>query len=165
MLWERDWINVEEIDKYGVDGKDEYKDENGQVKKEYQRYVLRTLMKKYRDFKEEKSAIEALLLSLTSKSDSPSVQLLTSSKYHCELAVEGVEYVWGVSKQHYRSLPLNEKNTNVKFEKSMRRNMRHVITKNMYLFGSRCQRYMMGYNAYHKSNGQLTFLHLPQPRM
>ena len=76
VLWERDWINVEEIDRYSIDGKGEYKDENGQVKKEYQRYVLRTLMKNCRAFKEEKSAMKALLLNLTSKSYSSSVQLL-----------------------------------------------------------------------------------------
>ena len=39
VLWERGWINVAEIDRYSVDGKDEYKDENGQVKKEYERYL------------------------------------------------------------------------------------------------------------------------------
>ena len=62
-----------------------------------------------------------------------------------------------MSKQHYRSFPLNEKNTKGKFEKSVRRSMRHVTTKNMYLFGARCQRYMMAYNAYDNSNGTLIF--------
>ena len=90
VLWEQGWINVEEIDKYSVDDTDENKDENGHVKKEYQRYVLCTLMKNCRDFKEEKSTMEALLLNLTSNSDSSSVQLLTSHKYHCELAGEGL---------------------------------------------------------------------------
>ena len=86
-------------------------------------------MKNCRDFKEEKSAMEALLLNLISKSYSSSVQLLPSPQYHCELAGWGVEYVWGMSKRHYRSLPLNEKNTKGRFEKSVRRSMRHVTTK------------------------------------
>ena len=114
-------------------------------------------MKNCLDFRVEKSAMEALLLSLSSKSDSSSVQLLTSPKYHCELAGEGVEYLWEMSKQHYRSLPLNDKNTKEMFEKSVRRSMRHVTTKNIRLISARCCRYMMAYNTHHNSNGQLSF--------
>ena len=126
------------------------------MKEEFQKYVLRTLMRNCVDFKEEKSAMEALLMKLPSKSENSSVELLTSPKYHCELAGEGVEYLWGMSKRHYRSIPLSEKNTKEKFEKSVRRSVCHVTKKIVELFATRGRRYMMVYNAL-DSNNELTY--------
>ena len=40
VLWERGWINTEELDRYSGDGKSCQKDEFGKVKKENERYVL-----------------------------------------------------------------------------------------------------------------------------
>ena len=157
VLWERGWINEVEIGIYSVDGEDEHRDENNQVKDEFQRYVLRTLMRNCADFREEKSAMETLLIQFSQKSDNTSVELLTSPKYHCELAGEGVEYLWGMSKRHYRSIPLSERNTKEKFEKSARKSLCYVSRKNICLFAARCRRYMMAYNAHHDSNCELIF--------
>ena len=64
------------------------------------------------DFKEEKSAMEVLLDGLSDKSsNNQSIKLLVSPKYHCELAGEGVEYVWAIMKKYYRSRGLDEKKT------------------------------------------------------
>ena len=38
-------INKDEISKFSIDGKEVHKDENNQVKDEFQRYVLHTLMR------------------------------------------------------------------------------------------------------------------------
>ncbi len=43
-----------------------------------------------------------------------------SPKYHCELAGEGVEYVWAVMKKRYRSKALEDKNTKQNLEKVAR---------------------------------------------
>ena len=69
-------------------------DENGEIKQEYKRYVLRTLMSSCKDFVEEKSAMEVLLEKLSSKGPNQ-VSLLVSPKYHDEIAGEGIEYAWG----------------------------------------------------------------------
>ena len=60
ILWERRWINESEIKKYSADGKSYHKDENGKVKEEFERYVLRTLVSKCLDFAGEQSAIVLL---------------------------------------------------------------------------------------------------------
>ena len=67
VLWERGWINVNKLDKYSADGKMCQKDENGKVKEEYKRYVLRTLISKCLDFAREQSAMEHLLSRLSEK--------------------------------------------------------------------------------------------------
>ena len=77
------------------------KDEFGKVKAEYQKDVLRTLMRKCLDFAREQSAMEVLLSRLSEKAGDTEIQLLTYPKYHCELAGEGVEFVWGLTKQYY----------------------------------------------------------------
>ena len=91
------------------------------------------------DLKEEKSAIEVLLLDLSKKSidNHRKIELLVSPKYHCELAGEGVEYAWGMMKRYFRSLSLDKKNTKGKFEKVVRETMVGCVSKkNMELFSA-----------------------------
>ena len=57
VIWERGWINTEELNKYSGDGKSCQKDEFGKVTKENKRFVLRTLMLKTLDFTREQSAM------------------------------------------------------------------------------------------------------------
>ena len=38
-----------------------------------------------------------------------------SSKYHCEIAGEGIEYSWGISKAKYRRIKVKDKRTAEKF--------------------------------------------------
>ena len=71
------------------------------MKAEYEKYVLRTLIKKYLEFAGEQSVMEVLLSKLSEKASDTKNQLLTSPMYHCELTGEGVEYVWGLAKQYY----------------------------------------------------------------
>ena len=56
-----------------------------------------------------------VLLDDLSRKGTPKVELLTSPKYHCELAGEGVEYTWGMMKKYHRSLLLETKNMKRKF--------------------------------------------------
>ena len=71
------------------------------------------------DFKNEKSAMEVLFEELSSKNQC-NIHLLTNPKYQCELAGEGIEYVWGLIKRHYRSIPFENKKGKDKFEKAIR---------------------------------------------
>ena len=129
ILWERGWIDVTKLDHYSEKGKKNHVDDEGKVKEEYIQYVLHNLMTNCKDFVNEKSAMEVLLEKLSAK-DTASIKLLTSPKYHCELAGEGVEYDWGLSKRKYRSIPLHEKKTKKNFEICVRESIRYV-KKNM----------------------------------
>ena len=146
VLWERGWVDERKISEYSLKGTKNQMDDNGDILPQYRRFVLRTLMAECADFKEEKSAMEVLLEDLTTKSlNNQKVELLVSPKYHCELAGEGVEYVWAVMKKYYQSKPLEEKNTKQKFEKVVREAVECVRDTSVEKFSARCRRYMMAY--------------------
>ena len=115
-------------------------DTEGNILPQYENFVLRSLMMKCADFKEEKSAMEVLLDGLSAKSsNNQSIKLLVSPKYHCELAGEGVEYVWGMAKRFYRSCALDKKNTKQKFNKVVRNAVEYVKKENVIKFAARCR--------------------------
>ena len=60
------------------------------------------------NFINQKNAMEELCEKLSAIGE-PSIKLLTSSKYHCEIAGEGIELNWGYRKKAYRNIPLDEK--------------------------------------------------------
>ena len=139
-------------------GRKEHKDENGEVKQEFRRFLLRTLMGNCADFQEEKSAMEVLLEELSTKTkNNQTLKLLTSPKYHCELAGEGIEYAWGLSKRFYRNKCLEDKNTKSKFDNVVRQAIEFVSKKNINNFSARCRRYMMAYMDFKKNNKKLTY--------
>jgi hypothetical protein len=43
------------------------------------------------------------------------VRVITTTKFHAEMACEGIEYLWGVSKSWYRSKPLKVKSKKASF--------------------------------------------------
>ena len=49
------------------------------------------------------------------------VEVILTSKCHAELAVEGVEYMWACSKNHYRNLSLKEKERKEKLPEAVRK--------------------------------------------
>ena len=82
--------------------------EDGNVKSEFQHYVLNDLMKNCEDFMNQKNAMEELCDKLSAIGE-PSIKILTSPKYHCEIAGEGIELNWGYMKKGYCNIPLEEK--------------------------------------------------------
>ena len=115
-------------------------DDDGKLKKLYEAYSLRTLMKRCSDFANEKSAMEHLFMQLSRKAEQ-TISMLTSPKYHCEVAGEGIEFVWGMMKRRFRSIPYKEKDTKQKFNKCVRECVENYITrKNVIRFGGLCRR-------------------------
>ena len=158
VLWERGWINEGELSKYSLDGKQNQRDDNGNILREHRKYVLRTLMSECADFKEEKSAMEHLLSQLSLKSRPTSIRLMTSPKYHCEVAGEGIEYAFGMMKRFYRNLPLSEKNTREKFNGCVRRSILHLTMQHIIRFSGKCRRYMLTYQSHPQyANNSLTY--------
>ena len=158
VLWERGFINEQELEKYSGDGKKIYRDDDGNVKPEFKRYILRTLMKECVDFREEESAMEVLLSTLSLKQQGqPNIQLLTSPKYHCELAGEGIEFCWGLQKRFYRNIEIERKKTKKEFEKCVRDAVGFVRNEHVTRFSAKCRRYMMAYNAFDTNGDPLTY--------
>ena len=60
------------------------------------------------DFKNEKSAMAHLFDQLSKKGPCRMI-LLVSPKYHCEIAGEGIEYVWGLIKRWFRDISMKDK--------------------------------------------------------
>ena len=144
ILWERGYIDINNLNTYSLKGKKNHFDDNGKLKAEYEKYSLRLVMSRCSDFIEEESAMEHLFHLLSSKGQS-TLKMLTSPKYHCELAGEGIEYCWGMAKRMYRSIDLLEKNTKQKFDEHVRMSIEHVNIESVILFSGKGRRYMMVY--------------------
>ena len=113
ILWERGFIDVSKLKLYSLKGKQSQLEDNGKLKQEFHKYSLRTLMERCSDFANEKSAMEHLFFQLSQKAE-PSLMMIISPKYHCEVAGEGIEFVWGMLKRRFRSFGLQDKNTKTK---------------------------------------------------
>ena len=101
--------------------------------------------------------MEYLLSRLSKKVGDHEFRLLTSPKYHCELAGEGVEYAWGLAKRFYQSKTLQEEKTKDKFKEVVRASVEFVKKEHVEQFSAKCRRYMMTYNAYDNNSDPLTY--------
>ena len=99
VLFERGWINPSCIHKYTAKGRD---DAEG--------YSIDELMKLQPDFASEQTLLQYHAKVL-------GVKLIRSPKCHPEIAGEGVEYGWGLSKMLYRRSPSSCKRNKDAFHK------------------------------------------------
>ena len=82
--------------------------EDGNILDIYKKFVLSDIMAKCDDFKNQKNAMEELCDTLSAAGEQ-SITILTSPKYHCEIAGEGIELNWGFMKKGYRNIPFEDK--------------------------------------------------------
>jgi hypothetical protein len=73
---------------------------------------------------------------------------LTSPKYHCELAGDGVEYDWGFSKRTYRRIPFEQKKGKANFHASVRESLHSVPIETRRKFSAKARRYMVVYSLF-----------------
>jgi hypothetical protein len=99
VLWERGWIDENNIDKYTMDIA---KDNEGEDIEGAKNWSLKCLMASCLDFAEEMTALPHVGHAL-------GVSVLITPKFHAKMAGEGIEYSWGVSKSVYRKMPLDSK--------------------------------------------------------
>ena len=144
VLFERGLINETKLPKYSDTGKSDQKDSMGQILPEEEKYVLRNLMEKCSDFKYEPTAMEYLFTQL-SCTNNTAMKLLTSPKYHCEIAGEGIEFSWGLVKKRYRNIQLEETYTKEKFKLCVQKCIATVSKKHTQKFASKARCYMMAY--------------------
>jgi len=120
---------------YSVNGK---KDNNGNV---IEGTSLKRLVSYLPDFKEE-------LTLLQFRAHQLGVEIDCSPKYHPEIAGEGIEYCWGLSKNTYRAYPLKDKKTREKFKNLVSKSIdvNNILTKErIRLFARRQRRYILAY--------------------
>jgi hypothetical protein len=102
ILWERGLLDPEL--KYTKQGPT---DEDGNVDCSKS---LTCLMRACPDFRNEKNALQHL-------GDQLGVVVLSTPKYHAELAGEGVEYMWALCKNWFKRQPLNKRKSRADFKK------------------------------------------------
>ena len=79
-------------------------------------------------------------------------------KYHCELAGEGIEYMWGFVKWIYRKIPKGEKDTKYRFIESVEKLLTRETVKRELVarFSRRARRYICAYYVQHYGEGEST---------
>ena len=99
VLYERGWIDPNNIKQYTADGKKI----NGKVE-----FSIRALMKQQQDFMGEVTLLQYHAKQM-------GVSLDRTPKCHPEIAGEGIEYAWAIGKLHYRQSPIKDKRSKSSF--------------------------------------------------
>ena len=161
ILWERGYIDEDAYrrGKYSLNGKSDQKDANGVILPEFKKYIIHNLMDETTDFRSELSSIGYIMKDLTTY-HGQDFQLKISPKYHCEIAGEGIEYCWGMSKIHYRMVQLSDKSVKEKFDQIVKESVKHVTKENARLFSARARRYMLAYTYLQSDNTKMTYCNI-----
>ena len=155
VLWERGWIDVSQLDRYTIEAAT---DENGQVLEGAEEWSLKCLMASCLDFAEELTALQHVGSQL-------GVSVIITPKFHAELAGEGVEYSWGITKGLYRRKPLLSKKGKESFRKLVCEVTSRDILKTSTIrkLSRRARAYICAYYSLYESQnrGDTTKLTLP----
>ena len=135
VLWERGFIDETKLSLYKLLAKDK----DGVIIPEYS---LIHLMETCTDFANEVSQLEHVCERIGAKA-------LITTKFHAEMAGEGIEYAWGFSKALYRRYPLSIKKGKENFDKLVTKCLsRDTITRDIVRkFSARARRYMVTYQS------------------
>lgn len=82
-------------------------------------------MQNFQDFIKEPTST-AILMTELSKIGTPTISALFIPKFHCEIAGEGIELNWGLSKKKFRNVPFQERKEKVKFQKSVKDSIEYI---------------------------------------
>jgi hypothetical protein len=136
VLWERGWIDDSRLDDYAI----MKKDETGAVDEEFS---LHCLMESCLDFANETTELQSM-------GEKMGVRVISTTKFHAEMAGEGIEYLWGVAKSWYRSKPLHLKSKKASFLELVRGCLDpNLITKEkVRSFSKRARSYICAYYAF-----------------
>lgn len=142
VLWERGWINEANLDKYTMEIA---KDDNGDNLQGSESWSLKFLMASCLDFAGELTALQHVGKAL-------GVSVVITPKFHAEMAGEGIEYSWGVSKSIYRKMPLDSKKGKASFKALVKQcTSRDVLTtKAVRKLSRRARAYICAYFVLHQ---------------
>ena len=125
--------------------KDDLDKISGLLMKDRERYSLSHLLSCCPDFIYQQSDLEELASELSVLGNNVGSVLFTP-KFHCELAGEGIEYSWGMSKRMYRKKPIAEKRSVANFERLVTLSLSQVSIDSCRRFSSRARKYMLTYS-------------------
>jgi hypothetical protein len=140
VLRERGFIDLTNTSAYTVRGRD---DEDGNVDPDFS---LLYLMESCIDFAEEITMLQHIGGEL-------GVTVFTTPKFHAELAGEGVEYSWGLSKGQYRRKPLNKKKNKKGFHDLVHEctSCETITKERVRKFSRRARAYACAYYTFHQN--------------
>jgi hypothetical protein len=103
---------------------------------------LKLVMGTCTDFEEELTMLQTMGQKLGAVVD-------RTPKCHCEIAGEGIEYSWGLAKNQYRKILLENKRGKEKFKQSVRECISRTLINRTRVqkFSKRARRYMQGYHV------------------
>ena len=143
VLWERGWIDEGQLEKYTIEPAT---DDDGEVLEGAEDWSLKCLMASCLDFAEEMTALQHVGSEL-------GVSVIITPKFHAELAGEGIEYSWGVTKGVYRRKPLQSKRSKESFKGLVQQcTSRDILTtKTVRKLSRRARAYICAYYALYES--------------
>ena len=143
VLWERGWIDEDQLEKYTMDPAT---DDDGEVLEGAEDWSLKCLMASCLDFAQEMTALQHVGSEL-------GVQVIITPKFHAELAGEGIEYSWGVTKGVYRRKPLVSKKGKESFKGLVHEcTSREILsTKTVRKLSRRARAYISAYYSLYES--------------
>jgi hypothetical protein len=162
ILWERGFIDENNLSKYCMNGAKEWFEDDKKKKlkpeheADFKKYSLVHLMSNCSDFKNELSAMEQLAVDLSS-GQAFTVIILSTPKYHCELAGEGIEYDWGLSKKIYRRVPFADKKGKPAFKETLVKCLKQVNVGHRRKFSAKARRYMLTYQLFDSAGADADF--------
>ena len=135
ILYERGFIDKENLKKYTMDGK---KDLDGTI---ITNTSLKQMLECLPDFMEQETVLQFYARQL-------GVMIDRTPKCHPEVAGEGIEYGWGTSKEWYRRQPLSQKKGKDSFivlvKRSLSREVLGITT--MRKCAAKARRYILAYH-------------------
>jgi hypothetical protein len=148
VLWERGWIDHDHYDRYTMDPAT---NEDEEVLEGAESMSLKRLMASCLDFAEERTALQHV-------GEELGAAVIITPKFHAELAGEGVEYSWGISKGVYRRKPLQSKKGKESFKRLVDEcTSREILaTKTVRKLSRRARAYICAYYSLYESkrNGE-----------
>jgi hypothetical protein len=136
VLWERGFIDINNLDRYSVSGK-----KNTLTGEVNETFSMKRLLSRCLDFASELTALQELGQRLGLLVD-------RTPKFHAEMAGEGIEFSWACSKGSYRRQPLSKKRGRESFKTLVRavHDTTNVLTlERSQGFARRARAYMCAY--------------------
>ena len=155
ILYERGYIDKLKVMnpqsmEYSKHGNKKYHDSNAKLTDTGKIYSLHHILSNARDFATEKSDLKHICTDLSTSNSTTTV--IFTPKFHCEIAGEGIEYIWAISKKYYRRIPYNQKRSFQQFVTSVKSSLSKVTIHMARRFSQKACSYMLGYHHQSKED-------------
>ena len=106
---------------------------------------MSSIISKCQDFNNQNTDLEVLCAKITT--DLPfEVSILSTPKFYCKLAGEGIEYTWGASKRMYRRQSIQMKRSVADFEMLVPKSLNYISIGMVRRFSGKARSCMLAYS-------------------